>query len=343
MKLYDSKESVLAVVGGGRWGRVIVSVLSQMEIPFDAIIVVSKVSSENIIQYIKKQQSEARLPIKIVSTLDELLMHYSVKGAIVANAANQHFETASILIDYGINVLIEKPLVLSLDHAHILLKKAVKNGVTIVPGLQYRFCSYIQNFAEALQRLETIPRSFIIDWSDQIGEVRYGELKAYDRTINVAQDVMPHVWSILSTIFCETDISIISSKTARDGQYASFTVKMKDGLLGDVNLERDAEQRRRRICVQYDSGACLSMDFTSEPGIVFWNNQIIFTNPDWPNETKPLKCQLQYFISTIKNGMKDSDIQACLESVSFSTRASSMIGGPPPSTPKPDSSKQKIT
>ncbi len=319
-------DNVLAVVGGGRWGRVIISVLTKMELPFERIVVVSESSSDTMIRFLEEQKCIACLPINLVSSLDELLVRYTVKAAVVTNAAHQHFDTSSRLINHGINVLIEKPLVLSVENAHILLEKAALKDVVIIPGLQYRFCSYIHSLREELHRLEKIPLSFIIEWSDQIGEVRYGEVKNYDTAINVAQDVMPHIWSILSTIFCQTQINIVSCQTTRSGKCAEFSVEMEDGLPGQILLERDASQRRRLISVHFDSGEFLSMDFTNEPGVISCNNKIISTNSNWNNEPKPLDSQLQYFLSAINVGViLESDSVACINSVSFSEQASDLL------------------
>lgn len=325
-KLKDRKDTVLAVIGGGRWGRVIVSVLTKMDLPFERIVVVSKANLNTMNSFLEEHQRLSNLPIALVSSLDELLERYSVKAAIVANAAHQHFDTSSRLIDHGINVLIEKPMVLSVEQAQILLKKAINQGVIIIPGLQYRFCSYIHNFAKELQRLEKIPCKFSIEWSDQIGEVRYGEVKSYDSTINVAQDVMPHIWSILSTIFCQTQINIISCQTARGGKCAEFSVEMENGAPGQIVLERDADQRRRLIKVHFESGEFLSMDFSNEPGVISWNNKVISINSNWNSDPKPLASQLQYFLSAINAGViLDLDSDACLNSVSFSEQASDLL------------------
>lgn len=323
-----NKESVLAVVGGGRWGRVIMSVLADMSLPFDRILVVSSANKQAVARLIQDQQSRARLPLNIVPSLDELLTRYNVTAAIVVNSADQHFETSTRLIEHGINVLLEKPVALSLEDARTLLSKASTSSVCLVPGLQYRFCSYIHSFAEQVSLLGKTPHSFLIEWSDQAGEIRYGETKTYDSSINVAQDVMPHIWTILSIIFGNAQLSVDScQKSTHDGCYGDFSATVKGGPHGRITLERNATQRRRMISVQFDSGTSLSIDFTKEPGFISLNTKTISADPEWEKKPKPLARQLDYFLSAVSSGglTTEADIRACLDSVAFSEHSSALL------------------
>ncbi len=324
---YDNTtESVLAVVGGGRWGRVIVSVLAEMKLPFSRVVVVSRGGSQAMARLLDAQKTITRLPFSMVASIEELLLLNNVKGAVVVNSAHQHFNTSARLIDHGINVLIEKPIVLSIDHAQILLNKATASGVCLVPGLQYRFCSYLHYFAEKLLKFGKKPYNFFIEWSDQVGESRYNEVKTYDSAINVAQDVMPHIWTILSTIFPGTHMNIDSCQSDQEGRCADFSISMEGQGRGRVTLERDACRRRRIICVQFGKNESLSIDFTQEPGTILLNGKTILEDPNWGKKQRPLARQLCYFFSVIDKGVSaDWESRACLDSVSFSENASVLL------------------
>ena len=315
----------MAVVGGGRWGRVIVSVLAEMNLPFDRIVVVTRANSQSMALFLETQCSKASLPFNIVPSLDELFANYHVGASVVVNAAHQHFDTSYRLIDQGVNVLIEKPLALSSKHVQTLLDKAMDSGVCLIPGLQYRFCSYIHHFAKLLSLSKKKPHNFFVKWSDQAGETRYGETKTYDHSIDVAQDVMPHVWTILSTIFGKTSINIESCQSKREGRYADFSVEM-EGAQGHIALERDATQRQRIISVKFDANESLSIDFSREPGLIYLNGKSISADPDWEKNPRPLARQLDYFLEAIAKGFtSETDKSACLDSVFYSERASVLL------------------
>ena len=318
------KASALAVVGGGRWGRVIVSVLAGMDLPFDKILVVTG-HNTGAMQRLIEHQGPAACPFVILSSIDDLLAHHQVSAAVVVNSARQHFETALRLIDNRVHVLIEKPVVLSSEQARVLIDKAAAAGVCLVPGLQYRFCSYIRTVAEVVGGLSWAPSTFSMEWRDQSGEVRYGEKKSYDHSINLADDVMPHVWAILSTVFRPSVMRPDSCEIDRGGKSARFDVRV-DGISGSVVLEREATERRRLLNIAAGSGESLSFDFTVEPGVISSGTETMSGDPNWDAGPRPLRRQLTHFIATIEGRKQpQSDTAACLGSVEFAERASALL------------------
>ena len=279
-------ESILAIVGGGRWGQLLLSILTTMDTPFDRIVMVSKTAK--------------RTDIEILPTLEDLFTKYFVTAAIVVNAAGQHFETAKQLIDRGIHVLIEKPIVPSLKQMQILIDQANDKNVCIVPGLTHRFCSYIKEFSQLVAAKE-LPKRFIFRWSDMKNETRHGQVKRYDHTITVAQDVMPHIWTILTLIFPNMKMSIQSC--VQDNSNADLRLSMNT-VEGQVLLRRDGDSRERFLLLEYDLDS-LEYDFAEQkPGA--------------------LARQLEYYFSVIRNGKSSShDLEDCLNSVHFTELVSS--------------------
>ena len=132
----------IAIIGGGRWGRVILSVLATSDLPLTRITMVTSHNSA-LVQKLVAQLASNCL-IRIVSTLDEI-----PAAAIIANAARSHGETAQQLIVQGAHLLIEKPVVLTSQEAQHLVTLARQAMRVVLPGLSYRFCSYLHHFAQA--------------------------------------------------------------------------------------------------------------------------------------------------------------------------------------------------
>jgi predicted dehydrogenase len=318
--------SVLAVVGGGRWSRVIISVLMGMKFPFDKVVIVSENNTKTLIDYLNSQSSEIQEKFSIVNSLTQLSKTENVKAAIVANSARLHFSTASELLRHRISLLVEKPLALKLSEASILIDCAKDVGVALIPSLQYRFCSYLHLFKRQICTLDEKPISFSFYWSDCAGEDRYGEKKTYDYSLNVALDVMPHVWSILSIVFDDIEFSIESCAIEFGGRIAHFSLANHE-LYGKVSLERDANSRQRFLIVRSKSGETISIDFSVEPGhITFKDGMRMSSDPNWENSPKPVTRQLSHFFSIEENALKYmDDSQAILGSVGFSENASNML------------------
>lgn len=313
------KESALAVIGGGRWGQVILSVLESIPLPFDRVVVVSKFNAAEI--RAKFNESKSSTAFSLTDSIENLLAQYNVTAAIIVNSARQHFDTALNLIDHGAHVLIEKPIALSQEHINALIEKAAQKKVCLFPGLCYRFCSYLDNFSEKINQYST-PRRFMMNWFDVADEIRHGKLKKHDTTIDVAHDVMPHVWTILSKIFREPliDARITLSGDANDDD-ASFEISLK-GISGQVNLSRRASARERSILIESQNNTICKIDFSSEPGTMTSGSEIFSADTTWNNRPSPLTQQLRHFFLSIETGSKKDDIDAAINSVRFSESAS---------------------
>lgn len=302
--------SVLAIIGGSRWGLVILSILAKIDHPFDSLVIVSSANATEVKSKILALGNTSK-PIYLVETMDELLANHLVRAAVVVNAARQHFETARRLIQQGIHVLIEKPIVLSLSQMQTLIADALKYQVCIVPGLNYRFCSYIKNFSTAMFSKGT-PTNFIFNWFDTNTEMRYGQMKRHDSSISVVQDVMPHIWTILTVIFQDQSIEIHDCSNLGDKTILHLSIKNINGI---VTLSRAQPKRERYLELQFDQGP-LILDFSTEPGVIVDNNKSFSADPIWDQRPTPLTQQLSYFFSLLEQRKSRlEDIECCLSSV----------------------------
>lgn len=305
-------QSVVAIIGGGRWGQVTLSVLSALAIPYDRIIIVSKANAEEVQTTVSQLNTQSHKPIKWLATVDELFANYQVKAAIVVNSAKDHFQTALHLIQQKVHVLIEKPIVSSLEQAHILVSEAKRLQVVLVPGLCYRFCSYLKNFAAEVRQIK--PTHFIFNWHDSQNEVRNGKKKKYDSSISVAEDVLPHIWTVLNEVFSPQHVNL--TPVQQNTLLGIFHTQV-DNLSGELILKRDSRARVRNLFIKSDQSS-LELDFTVEPGLIKKNNTVISADSNWNKNHTPLTQQLEYFLSVISQGKsKEVDLQDCLNSVKY--------------------------
>lgn len=307
-------DSVLTVIGGGRWGKVILSVLTNIHVPFDRIVIISKMNAETVAQIIDKINITSQIPYEILPTIDDLFTKYhSVKAAIIANAAKQHFTTANELINRGVHVLIEKPIVTSISEMRILIEKASRYQIILLPGLTYRFCSYLKKFAQIVADYG-MPNNFTLDWSDAKNEFRYGQIKQHDTSISIIQDVMPHIWTILFTLFPKQKIDIHACSQNDNHAIINLAIQCAKG---QILLKRDEIKRIRHLSLSYDSDN-LALDFSVEPGVIIINSTKMSADTDWQQRSSPLAQQLKYFFSGIASGKcTKEDLKYAFESVRF--------------------------
>jgi len=295
---YFQDVKTIAIVGDGRWAKVYISVLCSLKLPYQ-LIIVSKSNKFQELQIL----CESTLPLIFVSSIDELLNNHIVNMAIVVNSIRAHFESAQKLIDKGISVLIEKPISLEENQVDLLFNKAVKKDICIVPALTFLQCSYIQNFSQILSDCNEQPEKITIEWADPLGEVRYGNLKKYDFSVSIAQDVMPHIWSILSEVLSCIDINfyVESCSIQRGGQHVKFASTIK-GISCDISLERNSNLRRRFLSAEFKKSPNIELDFTIEPGTLKFKNKILSADQRWETKTiHPIQRQIEFFISQVEN------------------------------------------
>lgn len=316
----QSSNQTIAIIGGGRWGRVTLSVLAKMNLAYHTVMV-SRVNHDNVKILLENLPSTS---FSLVHSVTDLLSQYEIKAAIVVNSAREHFETALQLIHQGIHVLVEKPIVLSMHEMNILDKAACKNGVIVVPGLCYFFCSYLENFSKLIHK-GRIPHSFKLEWADACGEVRYQETKSHDGSINIIQDVIPHVWTILATVFRKAVVNVDFCDYNSLNDYAKLFVTIEN-IHGEIILSRNAFERKRILTVNFLQGSNAAIDFTAEPGVIMERGRGIPGDRDWELRESPLTRQINYFLSRIDEKRSNrKDIEACYHSIKMSEAASSFL------------------
>lgn len=290
------QSDVIAIIGGGRWARVYLSVLAGLGLPYRVAIVSAANAAE-----LEARKDTGLLDALIVPSLEELLANHRVVAAIVVNAARRHAETCLNLLDAGVPTLVEKPAALTRSEIDRLESHVNARTVRIMPALTFLHCTYLHRFAEILHRLGERPVGLKLEWRDASAEIRHGERKAYDTGLSVAQDVMPHVWAILTTVLRQSaseTYRVRSCEIARGGRLASFTLSAA-GLSNEVTLERDGSERRRLIEVSLASGRRLTLDFTVEPGTVLMDGVASSGDPDWNTTTRPVARLLGQFFSSL--------------------------------------------
>ena len=319
---HQKKVKTLAIVGGGRWARVFISVLSAMDLPHQ-LVVVSMSNTEKLASIRAKNNSD----FEIVPTLDHLLEQYDVEAAVVVNAARLHTDTASRLVEAGLSVLIEKPLALHKSDVDDLYARAAEIGVHVAPSLTFLHCTYLHNFARMIREHKERAVRARLEWSDPRAEVRYGEDKTYDPGISIAQDVIPHVWAILaSTLGVRGELIEAQSCVAqRGGRMATFEFAFK-GTPCHVVIERDAQVRSRRLVVEFPSGPQLTIDFSTEPGTIKIGSDTFSGDPDWDRATRPVPRQLQAFLTLVGQPTGEASLfQASMDSVSLAESSDALL------------------
>jgi Oxidoreductase family, NAD-binding Rossmann fold len=271
--------SHVAVIGGGRWGAVICSVLE-------------RVLPESVpVWLVSRRMPAERVPgrVRRIFDLDGLPDPDRTGAAIVATAPHDHAQTASRCLSAGWHVLVEKPLTLELGDAQALVERAAELKRLLCVGLVYLFAPYLS----VLKPYASGKTHWRLEWCEPDEEVRWGEVKSTPHHVSVVEDVFPHAWSILRACGLAEPLEI-----RRVEMIDPWSVRLRlaaGQAMLELTFDRHAGFRRRYIAIEADSATC-ELDFSKEPGI-FKVDGTVRSAPPWNPQMPPLALELSAFLA----------------------------------------------
>ena len=314
----------ILVVGGGRWARVYLSVLADLEHVFSKIIVVSSHGGQALADAIA--QADARRPGQFAQAQDlrTVLETQPVAAAILANAARDHARLALELVARKIPLLVEKPVALTEAECASLIAAAKAGGTPLMPGHVLAFCAYLDNFAAAARQALGPAQSITIRWADAAVETRYGESKAFDAGLGVVEDAGAHIATILSKLLGGKAGAAQESVIARGGLAVELRGQW-NGIPYQIGLERDGAKRERLILWQNRDGLEARLDFAAEPGTIEIAGRAQSADPQWPRPHGPLTLQLLAFFRHIAAPQDGTYLQTIEDTTQFIAAAARQV------------------
>lgn len=292
-------ESV-AVIGGGRWTRVLTEVLCGLTPPSVEISVHSLHNAEAMSAWAKEKGFGRRIQV-----LPEWPRFPSGKyhAMIVANAARDHEKAIEWALFAGIPVLVEKPITVTAAASQRLVNKAKSQNVRFAAAHVFLFARYLENFSRFVFKSGNI-RRLCVCWIDPRLEERYGERKQFDPSLPIFADCLPHVLSMIGVLLPNLPQQCKNLKILRGGARIELELRVGD-VPCNVQLERNSDKRQRTIEVD-TTQQMLKLDFSKEPGIIVSGSETIDADPDWMLKERPLTRMLRAFLQWAVGGEFDS-------------------------------------
>jgi predicted dehydrogenase len=290
----------VVILGGGRWARVIAGVVCDLIPPTTRLTLCSPRGADSLNNWVSEQGLGNR--ISVTNQRPEVLSSSST-AVIVANAARDHVTAGRWAIERGGAVLVEKPFTTSLQDARDLVEYADQCGGLLVAGHVLRFARYLTNFSSMLPPWEEIS-SIFFEWIDSAGEQRYGEAKQYDATVPVFMDCLPHVVSVLQTVFgMLPELHRIHAVEA--GGSRVTVILLLGGRKCHVTMQRNGKQRVRCLTVMTRNEKA-TLDFSTEPGVIRIGEVQVVGDNSWNKKPRPLASMLTAFLSAAHGGEVDA-------------------------------------
>ena len=290
----------IAVIGGGRWARVLTEVLCSVVPSATSISVHSRHNAASMSSWISEKGIGDRVR---VSAQWPRLRPAGSNAVIVANAARDHEAAVGPVLSAGLPVLVEKPIAPTAATSLRLAELARSRNVRFAAAHVFLFARYIENFKTLVKQAGS-PRWLRIHWVDPRNESRYGEKKRYDPGLPVFADCLPHVLSIAGALTAGAAQSCRELEIFRGGAQVELEL-----LLGDipckVRLVRNGSRRERLVEVAAGQEV-LQLDFSIEPGVIRCGSSVVDADPEWAVQRRPVACMLTAFLDWADGGEFDS-------------------------------------
>ena len=298
----------IVLVGGGRWGRVLLTVLAAIE-KSAQIVWISKYGYERNQLWLAEQGFS-----NVSLQNDEQQMWKSNPKAIIEAVGSwDHACYIQQSLDYGLPIYSEKPFAMDSETAKKLINKSKSRNIVAGVNLEFSYASYLHDFKELLS--DTCLRNMEVIWHDPFVEFRNGEIKYSDIYTPLVHDLLPHCWSLLNILSFDPIYDIDDVKYSEN---STVTVYAHNSQLEvTLSLNRRADERKRRIIV--NSGYAV-LDFTKEPGFVTIGGER--RENIWSGR-RPLSASLGAFLLSVNNPSLhlQTNLESCYGSVEFAEKS----------------------
>lgn len=278
-----AKVDIWLIIGGRRWAQLLATELFKLLPSRKKIHIVKDNDTENSTDWLNDDNFKNR--IKIVKKPTPCQTG-KIGIAFIINSAYLHKSTIQSTLLLGYNVIVEKPLTFSLKESIQQLNLASQLGLKIFTTNTYQFASYLSIFKERYLHQNKIDQIYI-NWSDNAGKIRYGQIKKFDSSVPIIFDVIPHIASIIFSILGEVNLNYADLTFYKGGS----KVKLKftcDNLIIHADISRNSKTRAR-ILKLANKTTEFKIDFTKEPGVVSINNsEKINADNNWHLKRKPI-------------------------------------------------------
>ncbi len=272
----------VAVIGAGAFGANHCRVVHQSERAELAAVV--------DIDSARAQETAAKYGAAAFSDVQELAG--KVEAAIVAAPTTAHEEIGAVLMDAGIDVLIEKPIAPDLAAAQRLIDLAAKRGRILQVGHLERFNPAVVE----LERRATLPLFF------EIHRMNLFSPRSLD--VDVVLDLMIHDVDLVLALakaapeeIRAAGIHVLSEKV----DIANVRLQFPNGCVANLTASRVSTERVRKLRL-FQPRQYITLDYGKQELAIFsvkGDREIGFEQAQVP-KGEPLKLQFDAFLDAVE-------------------------------------------
>lgn len=257
----------LVIVGGGRWGRTWASVVATARGSGQGITIAARTAPDAVRAWVTGSSDLAG--ISTVPTVSEAMKSTPRPAvAIIASRPRDHLRDVCEALQFGLHILVEKPISIDAESGRSALKAAREAGRVLAIGTEFAYLPALHQLAREISNRRVRSVRFFLKWNDVAGEVRHGLVKARHEEVSLLTDLLPHAFSIFQIFAPDRHLNIVSAAQSEDRSQGQ--IRFRDNVDGRYEFRCDvaAASRRRILDIESDSISA-ALDFgEAEPSIL---------------------------------------------------------------------------
>jgi len=283
------KNRKVAVIGGGYWGKKHVEEYSALDVD----IIVADLIDENLKHCAEKYGA------KVTKDYKDILSDDKIKAISICTPNETHYKIAKDCLNAGKNILVEKPLAMTVEQGEELFDLAKDNSSTLAVGHIFRFNNAINKVKEMIEDYE-------------LGEIRivkfeWANVEPLFEDRDVIFDLAPHPFDIINYLFKRNpdEVSCIGNAYRRSrnkGVEAVFINCVLREIIINIELSWLTPPKNRSLVVVGSNKSvlvnCTAQTIKVVEGDKYYDLEII------PNNT--IRTELQSFLSCIDDKTKQN-------------------------------------
>ena len=288
----------ICVIGAGYWGKNHIKTLSQLNV-LRGIVEQDKATLK---MFLNKYPG-----VNGHSNIEEALLK-DYDGYTIATPAKTHFEIAKTIINAQKNVLIEKPMALSIEEAEQLVVLSEKNKINAMVGHVLLFHPAVKKIKELLKRGDIGDLQYLYSNRLNLGKVRTEE--------NVFWSLAPHDIAIFQylTDSIPKKINATGSTFLQQGIPDSTLTQLEyeNGVKGHIFVSWLHPFKEHRLVVIGSEAMISFEDSLEDKPLKLYSKKIdlksgIPEKVDGPvklipfDNRMPLDLEMEYFINHLEN------------------------------------------
>jgi dTDP-4-amino-4,6-dideoxy-D-glucose ammonia-lyase len=299
----------VAIVGSGRWSKVLCSALAELPERVASIHVVAQRNFAETLEWVESKRAGGNSAgferVEVVPNITQILETDDITAAFVTKMASQHFEATHALLSASKHVLVEKPFVLETSQAAELVALAREQRRRLAVGYEYMYSRAIHYFRDAIHERLGDVETLDFTWNDRPGAEKWGIRKTRDLSANAVTDLYPHVLSLLHILLGPGEI-VLEQVSSRDGCWRAELSLTHASRPVRVSLDKEAEQSHRLLRVVSSSGSRLELDFTEEPVAMWMNGERLAGDEQAVSFPRSVTSEILYFLTSVETPEMDT-------------------------------------